>query len=121
MASSEQTDGFEFISPWMPAKVAEGFYILALSAKHGRMWRWRFWRKHEQRQGGKPWVMWVLDESSANVKPGSDDRLLAESETFDDPRRMLSPRDKSAAGAVVLKRWQDIQASAVGKVPEWKR
>lgn len=113
MAKPKQhPDGFEFFSPWLPAKQWEGMYIIALCSNSGRMYRWRFWRKHTREPGGKPFVLWTLDESSALVDPPADAKLLAECQTFDEPRKLTTPRDKAEATAVVLKRWGDIQRDA---------
>lgn len=108
-------EGFEFLSPWMPSVNIEALYCIGLSPKHGRMWRWRLRRVHDVDKGtGKPFVYWVLDESSAAVDPGPDSTLLATAQTFDEPRRLLHPRDKMAATAVVLERWRKISAAPAG-------
>lgn len=111
-----ERDGFEFLSPWMPSVSTEALYCIGLSPKHGRMWRWRLRRIHDvERETGKPYVYWVLDESSAAVDPGPDSKLLATAQTFDEPRRLTHPRDKLEATATVLGRWERIGASPVGE------
>lgn len=114
------SDGFEFISPWMPAKQAEGFYIVALSPKHGAMWRWRFHRVHGKEGGtGRPFVHWVLDESSARVDTPAEGSLLSTATLFDEPKLLTHPRDKHEATTVVLARWSKVQATPLGgKVPD---
>lgn len=107
--------GFEFISPWMPAKVAEGFYVLAFSAKHARMFRWRLRRVHgRDPETHRAWVVWELDESTSPVEPPIEGAIMATAELWDEPRRLVHPRDKHEASVVVAERWRKIQAAPMG-------
>lgn len=109
------SDGFEYLTPWIPSRNYDGFYMLGIAPKHGRMYRWRFIRKHETPPGQRPMVSWYLDESVTSVEPSEE--LLATADQWDDPRVMSRPRDRSEATAIVLKRWDAIQRAPQGQVP----
>lgn len=114
-ADSAAAAGFEFLSPWMPARDAEAFYTIGFASKHGRMWRWRLRRVHgNDPKTGKAFVTWVLDESTALVEPPVEYAIFATAQTFDEPRTLMHPRDKLAASAVVARRWHIIQTTPPG-------
>lgn len=110
-------DGFEFLSPWIPSRNYDGFYMLGVTPKHGQLYRWRFIRKHETPPGHRPLVRWYLDESVAAVEPAPELAMLATAQTWDEPRVMSQPRDKLEAADVVLARWRVILNAPRGQVP----
>lgn len=104
-----EAEGFEFLSPWMPALYKEGFYIVAVQPRSGKLYRWRLWRVHDKSPAtGEPLVYWILDESSAAVDAMPEGALHPTAQTWDEPKRLGTPRDKGEASETVLARWAEL-------------